>query len=52
MPPGVDDAAAYRTRAGWLLLPNGVDWWEGSRELRETFVDLREEGAALAALRA
>jgi len=50
VPPGVDNPGVYRTRAGWLILPDGVDWWEGSRELRETFVDLRDESQALAAL--
>jgi phenylpropionate dioxygenase-like ring-hydroxylating dioxygenase large terminal subunit len=51
IPPGVDNPEVYRTRSGWLILPNGVDWWEGSKELRQTFVAPREESEALAALR-
>ena len=51
-PPGVDHPEVYRTRSGWLILPNGVDWWEGSQELRQTFVAPRGEGEALAALHA
>lgn len=49
-PPGVDHPEVYRTRSGWMILPTGVDWWEGSKELRATFVELRDERAALAAL--
>jgi hypothetical protein len=52
IPPGVDNPEVYGTRSGWMILPNGVDWWEGSRELRKTFVALHEETDALAALKA
>jgi hypothetical protein len=37
VPPGVDDPAIYRQRSGEVILPRSVDWWEGSRELREKF---------------
>jgi hypothetical protein len=37
VPPGVDNAEAYKMRSGWVVLPNDVDWWEGSRGLREAF---------------
>ena len=50
VPPGVDDPEVFGTRSSWLILPTGVDWWDGSRELRQAFVDAREEGAALSAL--
>jgi hypothetical protein len=36
-PPGVDTPVAYRLRSGWVVMPEGVDWWEASRELREGF---------------
>jgi hypothetical protein len=37
-PPGVDDPAAYRVRSGGVLLPEGADWVEATRELRKAFV--------------
>jgi phenylpropionate dioxygenase-like ring-hydroxylating dioxygenase large terminal subunit len=51
VPPGVDDPRVYRTRGGWLILPEGQDWWEGSAELRQAFTEVRDESQALAALR-
>jgi hypothetical protein len=39
-PPGVDSPGAYRMRSGWIVLDNQIDWWEGTRHLREGF---REE---------
>jgi phenylpropionate dioxygenase-like ring-hydroxylating dioxygenase large terminal subunit len=33
-PPGVDDPYAYRVRGGGVSLPTGVDWLEGTEELR------------------
>jgi phthalate 4,5-dioxygenase oxygenase subunit len=41
-PPGVDNPEAYRLRSGWTVLNNDIDWWEGTRHLREGF---REEQA-------
>jgi phenylpropionate dioxygenase-like ring-hydroxylating dioxygenase large terminal subunit len=37
VPPGVDDPTLYRQRSGECILPRSVDWWEGSRTLRETW---------------
>src|SRR5919198_778200 len=37
VPPGVDDPAAYRVRSGGVLLPDGADWVEATRELRQAF---------------
>jgi hypothetical protein len=37
LPPGVDDNTIYRQRSGEILLPRSVDWWDGTRELREQF---------------
>jgi phenylpropionate dioxygenase-like ring-hydroxylating dioxygenase large terminal subunit len=37
IPPGVDDPTLYRQRSGECILPRSVDWWEGSRALRETW---------------
>jgi len=39
LPPGVDNPAVYQQRTGWCLLANGVDWLEGTVELRKAFVD-------------
>jgi phenylpropionate dioxygenase-like ring-hydroxylating dioxygenase large terminal subunit len=50
VPPGVDNPEIYRTRSGWCILPNGVDWIEGSRELREAFVEQKDVSIALAGL--
>jgi nitrite reductase/ring-hydroxylating ferredoxin subunit len=37
LPPGVDQPSAYRQRSGGVLLPRDIDWWEGTKELRERF---------------
>jgi phenylpropionate dioxygenase-like ring-hydroxylating dioxygenase large terminal subunit len=39
VPPGVDDPGAYRVRSGGVILPDGADWVEATRELRKAFVD-------------
>jgi phenylpropionate dioxygenase-like ring-hydroxylating dioxygenase large terminal subunit len=36
-PPCVDAPEVYRQRSGWVFLPRGVDFWEGTKELREGF---------------
>jgi len=38
LPLGVDHPEVYRARTGWTVLPNGVDWLQGTAELRNTFV--------------
>jgi phenylpropionate dioxygenase-like ring-hydroxylating dioxygenase large terminal subunit len=50
-PPGVDEPEVYGTRSGWMILPEGADWWEASAELRTAFVAKRDESEAVAALR-
>jgi len=35
VPPGVDNPEMYLQRSGEVILPRSVDWWEGSRHLRE-----------------
>jgi len=47
VPPGVDAPEAYRVRSGGVLLPNGTDWVEATRELRRAFVDHPELDPAL-----
>ena len=37
VPPGVDEPALYRQRSGECVLPRSVDWWDGSRHLREVW---------------
>jgi phenylpropionate dioxygenase-like ring-hydroxylating dioxygenase large terminal subunit len=39
VPPGVDTPDAYRVRSGGVLLPEGADWVESTRELRQAFVE-------------
>jgi phenylpropionate dioxygenase-like ring-hydroxylating dioxygenase large terminal subunit len=36
-PPGVDTPKAYHQRSGLIILPRHLDWWEGTKELRERF---------------
>ena len=36
-PPGVDTPSVYHQRSGQVALPQDVDWWESTKELRETF---------------
>ncbi|HWO72449.1 MAG TPA: hypothetical protein VNN21_02735, partial [Dehalococcoidia bacterium] len=40
VPPGVDNPRVYRQRSGWALLPEGTDWWEALRPLREGFQEV------------
>ncbi len=35
VPPGVDNPQMYRQRSGEVILPRNVDWWDGTRALRE-----------------
>jgi phenylpropionate dioxygenase-like ring-hydroxylating dioxygenase large terminal subunit len=42
VPPGVDNPEFYRQRSGGAVLPRGVDWWEGTKELRKPFVEHKE----------
>jgi phenylpropionate dioxygenase-like ring-hydroxylating dioxygenase large terminal subunit len=49
MPPGVDEPQIYRQRSGGVILLRNVDWWEGSKDLRQAFID-RSEMAAMAVL--
>jgi phthalate 4,5-dioxygenase oxygenase subunit len=39
IPPGVHNPEVYAVRSGWTVLPNDVDWLEGTRELRRAFVE-------------
>ena len=43
---GVDHPAVYHQRSGDLVLPRSVDWWDGTKELREQFDAVREESTA------
>jgi phenylpropionate dioxygenase-like ring-hydroxylating dioxygenase large terminal subunit len=47
VPPGVDNPEAYRVRSGGVFLPDGADWVEATRELRQAFVDHPELDPAL-----
>jgi phthalate 4,5-dioxygenase oxygenase subunit len=38
-PPGVDNPEAYSVRTGDVVLPNAVDWMEGTAHLRKAFVE-------------
>jgi hypothetical protein len=37
-PPAVDNPELYQQRSGGTILPRSVDWWDGTRELRQAFV--------------
>lgn len=39
VPPGVDNPEVYRNRSGGVLLPEGADWIEDTKELRKAFVE-------------
>jgi hypothetical protein len=39
LPPGWDEPKSYAVRTGGIMLPKGVNWVEGSAELRKGFVD-------------
>jgi hypothetical protein len=39
VPPGVDAPESYRVRSGGTLLPEGADWVEATRDLRQAFID-------------
>jgi len=38
LPLGVDHPEVYRTRTGWTVLPNGVDWLAGTADMRRAWV--------------
>ena len=38
VPPGVDNPEIYRVRSGGVVLPNGVDGLEATRDLQKAFV--------------
>ena len=52
IPPCVHNPAVYAVRSGWTVLPNGVDWLEGTRELRRAFVERSADDLAAHAPRA
>jgi phthalate 4,5-dioxygenase oxygenase subunit len=37
VPPGVDSPAVYHLRSGQVIIPRDVEWWEGTKDLRERF---------------
>ncbi len=37
VPPGVDEPKLYRQRSGECILPRDVDFWNGSKHLREVW---------------
>jgi phthalate 4,5-dioxygenase len=36
-PPGVDNPEAYRQRSGGVVLDEGADWVEATRDLRQAY---------------
>jgi phenylpropionate dioxygenase-like ring-hydroxylating dioxygenase large terminal subunit len=44
LPEAVDSPEVVAVRSGGVLLPRGVDWWEGTAELRKAFVEHKAEG--------
>jgi phenylpropionate dioxygenase-like ring-hydroxylating dioxygenase large terminal subunit len=47
-PPGVDNPDVYRIRSGGVYLPEGADWVQATKELREAFVEHPELDPAVA----
>jgi phenylpropionate dioxygenase-like ring-hydroxylating dioxygenase large terminal subunit len=45
-PPGVDNPEVYRQRSGWTLLPKGVDYLEGTHEMRKAVIPERQAAVA------
>jgi phenylpropionate dioxygenase-like ring-hydroxylating dioxygenase large terminal subunit len=43
LPPGVDTPEVYRYRSGGVFLLKGVDWLDGTNELRRAFRDYKPE---------
>ena len=39
-PPGVDNPEVYRQRSGGVILPRGIDCWEGTQDLRTRFSEV------------
>jgi len=39
VPPGVDDPGVYAARSGGMILPDGVNWVEATKERRQAWVD-------------
>jgi phenylpropionate dioxygenase-like ring-hydroxylating dioxygenase large terminal subunit len=37
VPPGVDEPQLYHQRSGEVILPRSADWWDASRQLRESW---------------
>jgi phenylpropionate dioxygenase-like ring-hydroxylating dioxygenase large terminal subunit len=44
-PPSVDKPEAFATRTGGVILPEGVNWFEATQDLRRAFVKHEPEGA-------
>ena len=47
MPPGVEQPEVYRQRSGGVILDEGADWVEATRELRRAYVDHPELDLAI-----
>ena len=39
VPPGVDRPEAYRQRSGGVILDEGADWIEATKDLRRAYAD-------------
>jgi hypothetical protein len=48
-PPGVDEPWLYRQRSGEIILPRSVDWWDGTKEVREQWQSAEKLAAEVAA---
>ncbi len=48
--PGVDNPAVYRQRSGDLVLSRSLDWWDGTKDLREKFDYQPEEASTKASV--
>jgi hypothetical protein len=37
VPPGVDQPELYHQRSGEVILPRSADWWDATKQLRESW---------------
>ena len=47
-PPGVNQPELYRQRSGEIILPRSVDWWDGTKDVREQWSSAEKVAAEIA----
>jgi hypothetical protein len=49
VPPGVDQPEIYHQRSGEIIIPRSTDWWEGTKQVRESWTIEQPVEAKIAA---